>query len=165
MSPRGRINHLIPCAVGFIVCALVLSNRFEGEGFGKYCNDRFGFCMSFPVNLQRKIPPMNGDGQGFYDKSGFILSGSGSNSTGTIEEMIELDSTLYDAITYRAVGKSWFTLSGYKGTRVLYTKTFFGRQSSNTLYIEYPLGLKKTYDPIVSTLSRSFKPGNLSVGH
>ncbi len=85
-----------------------------------YCNDRFGFCVKYPKSLVPNRPPMNGDGQGFHDEHGFVLSVSGINSTNddpnsSLREEMNWCSKRFDGVTYRSTGANWFILSGYKG--------------------------------------------------
>ena len=108
---------------------------------------------------------MNGDGEGFYDQMGFMMSVFGRNDDSTFDQKMSAEAKDFDDVTYRAVGRNWFVLSGHKGTKILYRKLFVGSQSTNALYIEYPVATKNHYDRVVQDVSRSFRPGNLAEGH
>lgn len=145
----------------FIVPALCAS---AGE-FATYCNGRFGFCVDFPASLTAESEPDNGDGRCFHDSTGFRMTASGINNTADDTLISEMKSLArdFEKISYRDRGRDWFVLSGRKGSRILYRKTYIGPDAVNHLFMEYPAALKKKYDPIVAKISRSFRPGDL--GH
>jgi hypothetical protein len=79
----------------------------------------------------------------------------------SISTEIKLDEEQFDDITYRAMGKNWFVLSGHKGLKVLYIKAFVGKGSTSLLWLEYPTSLKSRYDHIVKEISGSFRSGDI----
>ncbi len=92
-------------------------------------------------------------------------SGINNVSGDTLESEIFNQSKSIDEITYRKKGKNWFVLSGFKGSEVLYIKTFIGAESINHLSMRYPAGHKTLYDDIVHKISHSYKPGDINAFH
>ena len=139
----------------------------DSQSYVRYCNDRYGFCVDYPGNLVMEPPPDNGDGRRFHDDTGFLVIASGINNVhdDTLSEEMSSQTKDFDKVTYRAKGKNWFILSGYKGSDILYRKAYVGRGAMNHLYIKYPSQYAKAYGETVTKISRSFKPGDLSDVH
>jgi hypothetical protein len=131
----------------------------------KYCNARFGFCISYPASLQMDRPPENDDGRRFDNGNGLVVTASGINNVShdTLKSEMRTASDSFDRITYRAKGKNWFVLSGRKKDKIIYLKTFIGRGSVNHLDIEYPVRQKTVYRKVVGNIAGSFRPGQLGV--
>ena len=144
--------------------SLVLCSSAFGQAYSLYCNGRYGFCINIPMGLKPGPQPQNGDGQGFRNRNGFRVLVLGSNNIfgETLRTKIDKASKDFSRLTYRSTGPNWFILSGFKGQKILYIKTYLGKGSLNTLYIEYPSSLKIRYDEDVTILSKTFKPGNLA---
>jgi hypothetical protein len=141
---------------------LKLSWKAGAKRFARYCNERFGSCVTYPSDLTPDPLPMNGDGRKFHDAKGFVMTVGGFNSLDrSISTEIKLDEEQFDDITYRAMGKNWFVLSGHKGLKVLYIKAFVGKGSTSLLWLEYPTSLKSRYDHIVKEISGSFRSGDI----
>jgi hypothetical protein len=164
------MNHklwLICCCL----LALLLSVSFAAGAFAqedsKYCNSRFRFCVSYPKGLKMQPPPANDDGRQFQGADGFLMTASGINNVldGTLKSELADQKTEFDKITYQKAGTDWYALSGFKGSEVLYLKTFVGKGSINHLYISYPVSRKAQYDKIVEGISKSFTPGPLNTAH
>ncbi len=154
-----------------VAIALILLTSYavplRAQQYDRYCNARYGFCVSYPSNFRREPPPVNDDGRRFDGPNGLIMTASGINnvSDGTLETEMRSESESFDRITYRAKGKNWFVLSGHKGVNIGYLKAFVGSGSMNHLIIEYPASLRAKYAGLVARVGRSFKPGNLNVAH
>jgi len=163
----------MPRAMGWSITMLTLSflvmfaNSTDAQTFARYCNERYGFCVDYPESLQKDPPPVNGDGRSFHDRHGFSMAVSGSNNSLDDSVTSEMESQIgdFDRITYRVQRKNWFILSGYKGSEILYRKTYVGEGSINHLYIQYPAQKKKEYDAVVTRISSSFEPGDLDAAH
>lgn len=135
----------------------------EGQGAEQYCNDRYGFCVSYPKDFKMDPAPENDDGRVLHGPGGFTLTVSGINNVmeETRESEMSSQSKDFDKITYRSKGPDWFVLSGVKGGKVMYYKTYTGPGCFNHLRIEYPAAAKATADKIAAEIARSFKPGDL----
>ena len=163
---QGRQMRRKMCEkVALLAALLVMGSVVLGraEEFARYCNGRFGFCVEYPARLVLEPEPDNGDGRRFHDNAGFLMIASGiNNATGdTLESETRSQAVDFDRITYRARGRDWFVLSGNKGSHILYRKTFIGPGAVNHLFFEYPAALNRTYNPVVTRISRSFQPGDL----
>lgn len=154
-----------------IAIALILLTSYviplRAQGYDRYCNARYGFCVSYPSNFRKEPPPANDDGRRFDGPDGLIMTASGINnvSQATLQTEMSSQSKDFDRITYRAKGKNWFVLSGHKGVNVVYLRAFVGSGSMNHLIIEYPASLRAKYGGLVAKVARSFRPGNLRVAH
>lgn len=143
---------------------IVLSEPINSQEYVEYCNERYGFCVNYPSNFKKERPPDNGDGQRFNDGKGFLMIVSGINNglDDNLKTEMASQSKDFDKITYQTYKNNWFVLSGYKGSNILYLKTYVGRSSINHLYIQFPSSQKNEYDNIVTKISKSFKSGNLN---
>lgn len=162
------IKILIPLIIGIALLSPI--GRVVSPGTpesARYCNPRYGFCVSYPSELGMEPPPANDDGRRFFDGIGFVMRASGINNANeeTLETEMRSQGEDFDKITYRTQGTNWFVLSGNKGDKILYLKTFVGKGSINHLYIEYPARRHAKYSEVVAKVARSFKPGNVAVAH
>lgn len=62
-------------------------------------------------------------------------------------------------ITYQRRKDNWFVLSGYVAGRTFYRRTFLARdrQTTSTLYVEFPRDMLPCFDRAVTAMSLSFK--------
>ena len=153
---------------GLMAAAILLMAGPAGaQSYRKYCNARFGFCIEYPVHFGMEPAPANDDGRAFDDGEGLRMTVSGINNVmdGTLKSERHSQEQHFDSISYRAAGSNWYVLSGYKGNKIIYLKTFVGRGSSNHLHISYPARLKAEYEGVVTRMARSFLPGGLGEGH
>ncbi len=134
------------------------------DGYTKYCNPRYGFCVEYPASLTKDPPPANNDGISLRNRDEFTMSASGINNVlgDDLESLMASESENMGQVTYKSKGRDWFVLSGFDGTKVRYVKTWVGKGSINTLFIEYPADRKSKYDEVAARVSRSFKPGRLN---
>ncbi len=143
--------------------AIVLSSvSFAGE-YATYYNGRFGFSVSYPSVLEMGTAPENDDGRRFYDGQGFVLTVYGSHNIAglNVKGAAEAAREYFDTVTYEAVRKRWFVLSGFRGDSIVYWKQWVGADFLNSLLMEYPREKKKEYDSMVGKISGSFTPGEL----
>jgi hypothetical protein len=155
---------------GLVAAALLVAFLIDpasAQTYQKYCNDRFGFCLVYPAHMDQEPPPVNNDGRVFYDRQGFRLTASGINNV--LEDTLASERLSqerhFDLVSYRADGKDWYVLSGYKGDNIVYLKTYVGPGSINHLHLSYPARLQAAYADLVTRISRSFTPGNLQELH
>ncbi len=137
------------------------------QSFTKYKNQRFGFSISLPSTFSPDPAPANGDGRRVHNAEGCLIVVSGSNNINgeTLLENHQSRSDEFDKITYNKKGDSWYSLSGFKEDKAIYLKVFVGSGSINTLRIQYPKNEEKKYRELISAVSGSFRPGELSEGH
>ena len=161
-----RHTLLIKC-LSLLCCLSNIPLAVFAAEYAPYCNDRFGFCVSYPNHFARAPEPDNGDGQSFYDNDGFNMTASGSNNVFryTLDEAISHQTQYFDAVTYQQKAGRWYVMSGYKGDEILYIKSFVGTESINTLHLQYPTMRKSSYDKIVTNIAKSFQAGSLDESH
>jgi hypothetical protein len=146
---------------------IILAVKLEAQNNSMYVNARYGFQVSYPAFLISAPNPANGDGIRMYDKKGFVLVASGINNESgeTFQSELNTQWESIGKITYGVRGDNWFAISGFKGDKIIYIKSYIGTGSINHLYIEYPKDQRDRYDKIVETIEKSFKPGDLTKNH
>jgi hypothetical protein len=153
--------------VAAVISLAAMTGAAGAEEYQKYCNARFGFCVEYPARLTMEPPPVNDDGRVFTDGQGLRLTASGINNV--MEETLAnarlSQEREFDRVSYRSGGSNWYVLSGYKGDKIIYLKTFVGRGSINHLYISYHACKKAEYEEMVTRVARSLVPGELEEGH
>lgn len=165
---RPAMKRLTPLIVAVALIFLAsYAVPLKAQQYDRYCNARYGFCVSYPSNFRMEPPPENDDGRRFDGPNGLIMTASGINNVleRTVQTEMSSQGDSFDTITYRAKGRNWFVLSGHKGANIVYIKTFVGSGSMNHLVFEYPASLSAKYAGIVAKVARSFKPGNLGAVH
>ncbi|MEM8813148.1 MAG: hypothetical protein AAGF59_11070 [Pseudomonadota bacterium] len=72
-----------------------------------------------------------------------------------------LEDPQYANLTYEAGGRSWFVLSGYRGSDIYYEKIMVtcGGDLVSAFGITYPVEDRHRYDWIVERVEDSFRPG------
>lgn len=60
--------------------------------------------------------------------------------------------------TYRVVRRTWFVLSWYDGSSIVYEKRFVHPSAETGFRIRYPIADKEFMDPYITKLSRSLRP-------
>jgi len=132
----------------------------------RYFNERYGFEFFYPGYLIKSAPPENGDGQEFSTKDGLEIYAYGSNeieiSGKSLKDMFEEVKSNHEKIYYNKLGGNFFIVSGIDKEKLFWTKTFAGKRYTNTLYITYPVELKRKYDSeVMGYAVDTFKPGML----
>jgi len=145
--------HLVKTIFVITLLTMTLHASYE-----RYCNARFGFCVDVKRSWGKEPAPANNDGRSFFDNEGFKMSVYGSYNA--LDQNLRAHQEGYrselDQITYQPIKHNWYVLSGYKGSEIIYIKTFLNNKTFYTLYIRYPKALQGRYNPIVSRLSKSF---------
>jgi hypothetical protein len=132
-----------------------------------YRNARFGTSIDYPADRFHPLPPpANGDGLRFEARDGarFTVSAIRNIDDDTLAEVEKsylADREAGETITYCDKGPDWFVLSGTRGGMIFYERHLLSHRNAliNTFDISYPARLKSTYDPIVTRMSRSLRPG------
>ena len=158
----GRIvTVLVRGVLLLLLCAV--SSEAQARMEKEYCNARFGFCFSYPAHFEMDPPPENDDGRILRDGDGCVVTAWGGYNVleETLAEAMASRSADFDTVAYKAKGKNWFVLSGYRGSDIVYLKLWVGPDAVNGLEMAYPSALKKEYDAVVTKIVRSFRPGDL----
>jgi hypothetical protein len=149
---------------GLLAC---LSLPALAADYTRYCNSRYGFCVDYPPYFGMEPSPINNDGRNFMDNEGFTMSATGINNVldASIADEMQSREEDFDTVTFRKRKDDWYVLSGYKDDLILYVKSWVGKGSINTVYMQYPKAMKADYDETVSHIVKSFQPGDLSETH
>lgn len=135
----------------------------------RYTNPRFGFVLRVPAGFVAQPAPANQDGRTFvHEGTGAELRAWGWNNVldETLAQALERGrESISGPIAYQRKGRNWYVLSWIEGTDIFYEKTFVGTGSGASFRLVYPVARKAAFDPIVTALEKSFKPGDLSDSH
>ena len=142
------------------------SETSKDETWKTYFNDRFGTSIAYPSRFKPGRPPDNNDGQSFAANDGAELAAWGSfnaleHDVAGLEAFLREDPKEGEQITYRAAGENWLVLSGTRRDRVFYKRHLFSHKGEvvNAFEISYPAALAANYNPIVTRIAKSLKPG------
>jgi hypothetical protein len=131
-----------------------------------FFNDRFGTSIEYPARFKPRPAPDNNDGRSFTADDGAELAVWGSlnaleHDLAGLEAFLRESSKDGEQITYRAAGRNWLVLSGTRKNRVFYARHLFSHKGEvvNAFEISYPADLASSYNPIVTRIAQSLKPG------
>jgi hypothetical protein len=132
-------------------------------------DQELGFRYSYPQHLFYEI---EGDGKPAFHyfaspltPDAKFLVGAWNNRKGQTPPELKhwLMSNLggYDDITYQPHGRSWFVMSGYRGSTIYYEKVMFSCRGTvvNILAVMYPTAQRDFFDPAVEHMEDNFRPG------
>lgn len=132
-----------------------------------YTNARFGYSLTYPGSVFTAEPESeNGDGRKFFsrDRQAKIAVFGAYNvenySMERYRDTIIKEFAGYEQVTYSPRGKTWFVLSGFHNGSVYYQKVIFscGNEIINVLAVNWPIGNREQYDPIIELLEKNFRP-------
>jgi len=122
-----------------------------------YCNARFGFCVQRPAFMVPQLPPENGDGQEFRRGAArLVVSGAHDVNVFTLADLYKLAQKKM-LVKYKALRPNFYVVSGLDGDMVIYEYKRLENGVFYTLYLEYPLSQKATYDPLIKPMLDSFR--------
>lgn len=144
--------------------AVLIAVSAQAEGWRLYRNSRFGTTADVPKDWTMGEAPQNDDGRVFTSpdkQSEIIISGSFRTFQKEQEIADRLAPGEGETIAYRRQGKDWLAVSGTKGDRIFYRKSRLSCNGAvwNSVSIDYPASQKKNFDPLVTRVSRSLRPG------
>lgn len=132
-----------------------------------YKNSRYGFSFKYPSD---SFPSTDSSQNGSSIKlMGEDITVSVYGSNNVFHE--SLDNLYQDAlnshpdIDYHVKKSDNYVVSGTDGENMYYIREYVGFGSITTMSIVYPARLEKKFDAVVTLLSNSLKPGNLSEAH
>ncbi len=147
--------------LSIILTILIFSTFILGQtNYQTYSNARYGYAISYPSDL---LTPQgeaeNGDGQIFKNKDAEMrVWGSHNALRRTLKQEYQAGSKDYGrGITYQALLKNSFVISGRRGGKIFYQKTIFKDDQFFTLTIEYKESKRQVYDSVVTKIAKSFK--------
>ncbi|AUW94933.1 hypothetical protein BXT84_14035 [Sulfobacillus thermotolerans] len=130
-----------------------------------YHNRIWGYSVAVPQSFTESGPVEDRDGRSWsFGSVSIVVYGEYSNAMGHMETVTSALSTLdhQKHPAYQAHGSDWLVVSGTHGSQIYYTKEFIGSTHKDVLSISYPAIDKNYWSSMVSVVSRSFTPGELS---
>ncbi len=140
-----------------------------------YCNERYGFCIQYnPALLVPGPVAGNGDGRRFSDRKGherLSVYGTGDwtfDADGNPVSLTELyhmelkggrfpEPGAHRAVTYKALGKTSFVLSGTEKGAVFYLKVVKRADIFCYAWLHYPSAEAAQYSPVAELIAKSFR--------
>ena len=140
--------------------------------FGNYCNERFNYCIGYPLFFLFPLPESgNGDGRVFTDKYGIeVMRVFGklipykNMRPVSLKQQFEQDlqqirdddvsGSLH--ITSKDLSTDFYIIAGYAGNRIFYQKTVQKEHSFAYVILQYDKEEKATFDKIAGKIIRSF---------
>ena len=145
--------------------ALSASTPAPPLSYVAYHNRIWGYSVAVPQTFTESGPAEDRDGRSWSSGSvNIVVYGEHSNAMGSIETVASALSTLdhQKHPSYQAHGADWLVVSGTHGPQIYYIKEFIGATHRDVLSISYPAVDKNHWSSMVSAVSRSFTPGELS---
>jgi len=152
-------NWMMSLAAG-ATAALVLATAPAVADQVTYRNERFGTSASFPAEaFPDQLPaPTNGDGLGWTSPEGAeIFIYARPNQGGETPKSVIGDRAEVDKVTYKASGRTWAVVSGYRDDRIFYERYIFRGDLIHSVSIRYPDSLRSTYDPLVGPVTMTLR--------
>ena len=152
-----------PLALVLLLASTALA--FAGQQYQTYFNDRFGVTADVPHGWTSGDEPANNDGLRWTSPDGAaeVAVYGGFQVLDSLEEAFGTQADLGDGATttYKAKGKHGLTVSGVKGDKIIYRRSILSCKDTvwNTVEITYPKAQKAAFDPIVTHIAASLKPG------
>jgi hypothetical protein len=146
-----------------VALTLWLAVPAQASRYVAYHNARFGFTLDRPPGFQVKPAPENGDGREWKAPGGATLAAYGANNVSRLTPAQLADDVAKGLeVTYRHVSGSRVTVSGYRGSKIVYERDVVGKGSIDTLLWTYPKAQRTRWDDAVAATARSFTPGDVS---
>lgn len=155
----------VSLGVALLLSLAVVAAEAESS-FQTYRNARFGYSVEVPSDFRKGEAPANNDGRVFYDRlSEGILSVFGMyNALEASPESYAAEREadwkgLNGNVTYRAMRKGGFVLSGTVDGEIFYERALFSddRETIATLLVRYPESEKERFGAFVTRASRSLR--------
>lgn len=145
-------------AAGGLAAVIAAGPAFAGEI--TYKNERFGTKASFPSEaFPQKLPaPVEGDGLAWASPDGAqIFIYARENAGGETPKTVIRTRGQTDDVTYKASGRSWAVVSGYRDGKIFYERYIFRGDLIHSVAIRYPRDERATYDKLVGPVTMSLK--------
>jgi serine/threonine-protein kinase len=165
-----RIAWLVTAILCFATAAAPAVAQTSGAPHWRsYQNDRYGTTIDYPDFFKAEPPPDNDDGRRFKSADGaefavFASYGALDFDLAGYQKYILEKLGPGKAVTYQAHSDDWFVISGTKGDDIFYERYMLshGKEMGfvEGFVMSYPAVLKRTYDPIVTRMAKSFRSGS-----
>lgn len=168
----ARIVWLVTAVLCFAAAAAPAVAQTSGApNWRTYQNDRYGTTIDYPGLFKAEPPPDNDDGRRFKSADGaefavFASYGALDFDRAGYQKYILEKLGPGKAVTYQAHGDDWFVISGAEGDGIFYERyrLSHGKEKAEGFVegfvMAYPAALKRTYDPIVARMAKSFRSGS-----
>jgi hypothetical protein len=94
------------------------------------------------------------------------LSGANNENGGSTRDYYEAAvSNAPGRIGYKKLGGTWFVVTYDTSDVVVYEKMFVGSGSLNSFVLTFPKSQRSKYEPIVTTIEKSFRHGDVKNRH
>ena len=172
-----RFSTYLTAVVAWIACSPVEAARIETQPLAIYQSSEYGFSFAYPPWIFAPIAGKAGQGvndaakqrygQAFIskDQRAFLVTAAARNDQRADARMLLATAlrTTYAStrITYQRLWDGEYVVSGYKGRDIFYERASVncGGRVVTAWVMTYPASERATYDPIVTELVRSFRPG------
>jgi len=151
-----------------VVAGLVaLSAAVPAQGrWATYSNPRFGTTADYPADLfaVQDPPSENGEGATFRTADGraqLAIYGAYNVDSDTPASYVAKNKELQSA-TYQRIAAGFYAVSGTNGADIYYDRCNFPPHNDdilNCIHVVYPAREKALFDPIVTRISKSLRPG------
>jgi len=164
-----RIVWLVTLVFCFAAAAPAAAQTSSAPNWRTYQNDRYGTTIDYPDLFKAEPPPDNDDGRRFKSADGaefavFASYGALDFDRAGYQKYILEKFGPGKAVTYQAHGDDWFVISGTEGDGIFYERYMLSHGKAmgfvEGFVMSYPAVLKKTYDPIVARMAKSFRSGS-----
>ena len=165
MEPEANMLLRGTAIIIFLGLATIAAGAFD---WVPYQNERFGFSLRYPGDVfapERKSEAGDGEVLVGLGGEGRLLVGAFENGEGQTlaSYMGSIRQKSYGNfdVTYARRGATWFVLAGQDDRDIFYEKVMFSCQGRiiSSFSLIYPIGSKLRFDPIVTGIEKSFRPG------
>ena len=125
-----------------------------------YVNERFGTSATFPRDkFPDQLPaPTDGDGLGWSAPDGAnIFIYARRNTGGETPSSVIAGRRAEDGVTYKAQGKRWAVVSGYREGNIFYERYIFRGDLIHSVSIRYSRSDRATYDRLVGPVTLTLR--------
>jgi hypothetical protein len=143
-----------------LICVLLMCASASAQGLQRHVDERTGTAALVPSDWRPSSGDPNWEGVRFFSRDGeswLAVWGKSSQGYTTRAYQSLVADAAGDRVTYARRGNNWFVVSGFKGDRIFYVKAVrrCGRDQWHHIAFEYPAERKRTYDRLVTQVSRS----------
>jgi hypothetical protein len=150
------------CLVTVVLALAPCIAAAAGPSWLPYVNPRFGVVVEYPALFSRRDPPPeNGDGQVFRTVGGdatLRVFGSYNGDGQSASQLMATYRTAGTTYSYSKATKTWFVLSGTKGSTITYMRCDLGSSDVVGCFeLDYPASASGQWSPVVDRMSRSLR--------
>ena len=151
-------------ALSILFAAACLAGAFADDAKLHYVNVWYGYAIDLPAGFSAVKESDNGDGGVSYSpdrKSRLAVWGANTMINSFQSDINDRISSAQDegwAITYNKVTSNWASWSGTKDDRIFYSRAIrLCGDGAGYFDLRYPQEAKDAFDPVVTSLIKSFK--------